>query len=538
MKHRPTTVPAHAGMPGLMALEPRMLFDGAIAATADLPADALTLDPQREAGQREVKSDVATSAPVSAFAPVIQGGEDKETVDAGAFLYFDRDDGQSETNHAERIQFTDPDGPGVAGSYEVSLSTHAGSISIGTEHTAAVQGSGTGHVRMWGSLPTLNTALSQMLYYPDSTVSEAGILVTVRAPDGLVDQRLIEVCINPVDTPNQAPVANADLRIIGEGREPLYGNVITGAGDGDVADYDPDGDPFGVYGVRAGDTTDVPEAGVARVVHGQYGSLVMHENGLYTYEPGPEADLLSEGQSIEDVFSYLICDPQGNTATTTLTIRMVGEPDPVTPAPAPAPEPAPVPAPGPAPVPVPVPTPTPAPTPTPTPEPAPTPVPPIVDPSPTPPVVEPPANEVVVADPQPPVGGSPTPGSADTDAGDPSVVLPAAAYTLLSSDSRAPATLSATDSEAPFQPLAVLGMVQEAEAVQKAKGGAAAPAAVAPGAAAAETADADCAQPKPKMVKRTAGNAEAAPVSAFSEQVNHEKKRIAPVVKAGVALKC
>jgi hypothetical protein len=120
-------------------------------------------------------------------------------------------------------------------------------------------------------------------------------------------------------------------------------------------------------------------------------------------------------------------------------------------------------------------------------------------------------------------------GTPGADPADPSVILPAAAYTLLSSDSREPTSLSATDTEAPFQPLAVLGMVQEAEAVQKA----------AKTADAAAGADTECVpMPKPKMVSRTADTAKDSGSQAFTEQVNQEKKRIAPAAKAGATRAC
>ena len=154
--------------------------------------------------------------------------------------------------------------------------------------------------------------------------------------------------------PNSAPVANPDLRDVPYDAGQLWGNVITGGAPGDVADYDPDGDAFAVFGVTPGDTQQVPIANVGQPLAGEHGSLVLYDDGSYSYVPDASVAQLAPGESAQDVFSYLVCDIEGNISTTTLTIRYSNDaaPEP-TPCPPPAPEPGPGPAPEPGPTPVP-----------------------------------------------------------------------------------------------------------------------------------------------------------------------------------------
>lgn len=329
---------------------------------------------------------------------------------------------------------------------------------------------------------------------------------------------------------NQAPVANADHRQAGSDSGPLIGNVITGAAPGDVADYDPDGDAFAVFGVIAGDQTEVPLGNVGTPVRGEHGTLLMYDDGSYRYTPDASVADLPPGEMVSDHFGYLICDDAGNISTTTLTVSFTS-PDPAGPTPSPPPAPAPIEPP------VDV-----AP-----PPPAPAPVEPPVDvapptPQPVLPVPEPPGGstdpDTGTALPLPPTTGDPLLNTGDPFAGrdGDGLLSPAAApFTLLSADSAQPATLSNGDAFSPFAPAAVLGMVETSpdRDARLAK----APLSSSDGSeqsdseqSAAEPAD------KPQAVKRSAvlGDTPAdKPVAGrFSDTIRDNARQVAPLQKA------
>ena len=339
--------------------------------------------------------------------------------------------------------------------------------------------------------------------------------------------------------PNSAPVANPDLRDVPYDAGQLWGNVITGGAPGDVADYDPDGDAFAVFGVTPGDTQQVPIANVGQPLAGEHGSLVLYDDGSYSYVPDASVAQLAPGESAQDVFSYLVCDIEGNISTTTLTIRYSNDaaPEP-TPCPPPAPEPGPGPAPEPGPTPVPGPGPAPEPGPTPAPGPGPAPEPgpaPVPGPGPTPVeppvVVAPPAPQPVLPVPLPPVSGDPDFGGVQpqpplSTIGDPSSRA-LDGFTLLAPDTAAPAAIGPSDLFAPFAPASVLGMVETSPA-RDAK---LADAKIAP------VSDAQEAAPiKPKVVKRVAVVGDGAEPNTngqtFSEKVREQAKGRVPAQPA------
>ena len=139
---------------------------------------------------------------------------------------------------------------------------------------------------------------------------------------------------------DDAPIARADtddvLNIAGQPSSIADGNVFTGVGgvDPDISDGVADltgADGPGatqLSGVVAG--TGTPVAGnLGTAVAGTYGSLTLNADGSYTYTPdyaNATVAALVAGQSVSDVFSYSITDGDGNTATTTLTLNIVGTP--------------------------------------------------------------------------------------------------------------------------------------------------------------------------------------------------------------------
>jgi VCBS repeat-containing protein len=134
---------------------------------------------------------------------------------------------------------------------------------------------------------------------------------------------------------NDPPVANDDTNEIGEDDESVGGNVIKEGGDGDVADFDPDGDKLTVVGVVKGsggpETTDGSGVGEEGVT-GDWGTIKINEDGSYTYTPDhSKTNPLKAGEEVEDAFTYTISDGNGGTDTATVTIKITGLNDAPTP---------------------------------------------------------------------------------------------------------------------------------------------------------------------------------------------------------------
>jgi len=296
---------------------------------------------------------------------------------------------------------------------------------------------------------------------------------------------------------NQAPVANDDARSAPHDSGPISGNIITGGAPGEVADFDPDGDQFAVFGVTTGASDEVPLGNVGTPIEGEYGSLVLFDDGSYTYTPNARVAELGPGESAQDIFSCLVCDDVGNTDTSTLTFSFAN----LTAVPS---DPVPVPPPGPG-----------------------------VDPDDPgsdgndPPVfVAPPVEQPVFPAPLPPdssqdAGTGPlapvvSDGSLVT-APDGNATALASPYTLLSPESGAPVNALSTDAFAPFAPAAVLGMVETApdRDANLAKLG------LAPVAMSEQSVAEDCAKPKPNAVQRVA---EGAQTTGFTDTVRQNAK--------------
>ncbi|MBV8685514.1 MAG: tandem-95 repeat protein [Alphaproteobacteria bacterium] len=120
---------------------------------------------------------------------------------------------------------------------------------------------------------------------------------TYAATDGTAsDTATLTVTVTGI---NDAPVANDDTATTDE-NSPVSGNVLAN-------DTDPD-DPLTV--INPG------------TFIGAYGTLVLAANGTYTYTPGAAAAALNNGQSANDVFTYIASDGTvSDTATLTVTVN-------------------------------------------------------------------------------------------------------------------------------------------------------------------------------------------------------------------------
>ena len=146
---------------------------------------------------------------------------------------------------------------------------------------------------------------------------------TVEATDSHGAKTTHPVTITITGT-NDAPVAAPDAEAISKNDPSAGGNVL-------VNDHDPDqGDEIKVVGVTKG-KEDTAGGNVGAGVPGEYGTIIINEDGSYTYTPNggdPRVSGLKDGEKLEDIFTYTISDGKGGTSTTTVTITINGENNP------------------------------------------------------------------------------------------------------------------------------------------------------------------------------------------------------------------
>jgi VCBS repeat-containing protein len=118
---------------------------------------------------------------------------------------------------------------------------------------------------------------------------------------------------------NDEPVAQPDTHFAVAGEGPAIGNVLQDQAHGSFADHaDTDTD---------GDTLAVVDTGTRS---GLYGSLVMEADGRYTYTldaANADVQALVSGQTLTETFTYRASDGHGGTASSTLTITVMGRND-------------------------------------------------------------------------------------------------------------------------------------------------------------------------------------------------------------------
>jgi VCBS repeat-containing protein len=130
------------------------------------------------------------------------------------------------------------------------------------------------------------------------TGESANVVVSYSIVDehGATSSSTVTITVNGT---NDAPVANDDTASTDENSS-VSGNVLAN-------DTDPD-DPL---------TVTNPGTYI-----GAYGTLVLAANGSYTYTPGAAAQALNNGQSANDVFTYIASDGTvSDTATLTITVN-------------------------------------------------------------------------------------------------------------------------------------------------------------------------------------------------------------------------
>jgi len=173
---------------------------------------------------------------------------------------------------------------------------------------------------------TLNDNQTHTKPDDDTTITDK-IAITVTDTDG--DSATSTLDITVID---DVPTANPDENSVTEddAQNTVTGNVFgtTGAAGTDVED------------VLGADQTTTPvtavetAAGVIGTINGTttglYGTLTLNDDGTYSYEldnTNSQVDALNVGDTLQEVFSYIITDSDGDKSTTALEISINGSND-------------------------------------------------------------------------------------------------------------------------------------------------------------------------------------------------------------------
>ena len=164
-------------------------------------------------------------------------------------------------------------------------------------------------------------------------------------PDGTVDERFV---YGLQDADGGQSSAVLTIRIHGVADQPVASDIVavaqerggvdnatpgrTATGDVTVNDIDPDGDALAVTEVRAGAEAD---GGTMRPVGapiaGKYGTLTLNSDGTFSYalnETDPLVQALrTAGDTLVDVFTYTVSDPDNLSDQAELRIRILGQND-------------------------------------------------------------------------------------------------------------------------------------------------------------------------------------------------------------------
>jgi VCBS repeat-containing protein len=345
--------PSAMPRPGLqlMALEPRMLFDGAgaVAAVACVPADAGHLHMPDHASHHaaplhcvSAAADEQASAktdPLECDNQAAPGHAPGKQVDTGKPHGADKPQSPQANDDYRGISTADiiTDGHAIAGDAfgDVADSSANGPLTVrgvaaGFTRSPVQGGVGSAITGNYGTLVIRGDG--SYSYTP----SDAGAALqsqqraqdqfsyTVQDNCGAASTAIITINLIGLNHP---PIANDDARCITGNQRIDNGQAIRGDAFGDVADTDVDGDSLFVVGVAVGKVSGPLDQSVGDSVAGHYGSLQMGPDGSYRYTPNASAAALRPGETVQDVFSYTICDSHGPLSTATVTICIRGTND-------------------------------------------------------------------------------------------------------------------------------------------------------------------------------------------------------------------
>ena len=180
-----------------------------------------------------------------------------------------------------------------------------GATIVGADGTMVITSVGGGNI---GYTYTLTTNTSG-----DATHDDFKISITDKDGDNATDTLVVKIV-------DDVPTAKADTDLVSNDTNTATGNVITGVGTTtsplgvDVKGAD-GAAVSGISSVNVGGADNTPGNGLSIV--GQYGTLTMGTDGQYTYTRFNDAPLKAT-----DVFNYTLTDGDGDTSTTTLSVKI------------------------------------------------------------------------------------------------------------------------------------------------------------------------------------------------------------------------
>ena len=277
-----------------------------------------------------------------------------ETTQTGAFAELSDSTGASTSNPMPAltgsVHFTDIDlvdrPTATITSQTVTWTDHATNLSASLteaqidafEHALLLQQSGNANNGAIAWTYTISDdALDFLAAGQTATVTST---ITLDDHEGGKDTASVRITVTGA---NDGPVAVADTDIghiveAGNDGNEVLGGVSTTTGSVLANDTDADfTDTHQVIGVTNGTVSGVLTSGVGTVIAGTYGSLLLNDDGTWTYtldNANPLTNALVEGEHASDIFSYTEADNHGATSTTTLTIDVTGANDAPTLAPA------------------------------------------------------------------------------------------------------------------------------------------------------------------------------------------------------------
>ncbi|WP_246335774.1 beta strand repeat-containing protein [Azomonas macrocytogenes] len=247
---------------------------------------------------------------------------------------------------------------GFTGSGDTGINVSGGNLRNGTTVIGTVTNSGGQLVITFNAAADasiVNAVASAITYANSSDTPPADVTLRYRFNDAndnskqgsggaLTGDAIIQVNITAQNDP---PLAIDDTNeVVEDSLVPATGNVITGVSTtvtvpDTVADSDVDNtiDELNLSGIRTGteiaggaftSITAGTNSGTGTQVVGTYGTLTIGADGSYSYEldnDNPDVNALLTGETLEEVFTYRLTDPDGGTDQAQLTITIHGVTD-------------------------------------------------------------------------------------------------------------------------------------------------------------------------------------------------------------------
>ncbi|MDT8896626.1 VCBS domain-containing protein, partial [Halomonas sp. I1] len=304
--------------------------DATLTITIDGSDDGVTVDVPNEHGSTEPDGNIADQV---VFESGLADGSNPNTADTRVASSFTLKalDGLQETG-AVTLDYTDANGDPAT-------------LSLSKAQVEALGDTPQSLTTQYGEL-TLN-GYSQA---DDGTITLDYDYLLTNAPEEDVDNLMDSVTVTATDRDGQAdsgdlniqivddaPVAEDDTNSVTEdSATTTTGNVLgdSGASTGDVADTE------GADGatVTAVESTNVPandatETGGTLTIEGEYGTLTLEADGSYIYaldNTNLDVQGLSDGETLEEAFTYTLTDGDTDADDATLTITIDGSDDGVT----------------------------------------------------------------------------------------------------------------------------------------------------------------------------------------------------------------